>query len=204
MMPADVEGEAAWLYTQAKADPLSPPSAERFTKALGIKLRKVDSRILRSGHGATTFLDDVPTIWIRRHLSAEHQRFVIMHEIAEVHLRRINYRDGDIEHAANAIAGALVAPRPSFREAVREHGELAFEALAHDFTVTQTCAALRLGEVIGTPLAVITPLLVRVRGDDFVWPDEFTLRRLARCQVLTGLRKVALSDEKRRTVLLAA
>ena len=101
-----------------------------------------------------------------------------------------------------ALAAALLAPRPAFLRARRDLGE-DLRAVAERFTMTQTGVALRRGEVLGTPLAVIAPARVRVRGPEaWVWPPESTLRAWAR-RPLAGLKKTRLTDDPRRVVLEA-
>lgn len=142
-----------------------------------------------------------PKIAIRPKLSRESLRWALLHELAEWHLQRIDYRGQDVELVAEALAAALAAPRGAFRDAIRQRGRMAFEQLAFDFTVTQTCAALRVGEVMGQPLVVVSPALVRARGIEIVWPDERTLRRMVKAPP-PELRAVTLTDGRGRFALL--
>lgn len=62
----------------------------------------------------------------------------------------------------------------------------------------------RLAEVLRTPLAAVGPLAVRVRGpEDWVWPDEPTLRRWAGGRAGRGVRKVRVTDRPARALLIA-
>lgn len=128
--------------------------------------------------------------------------FYVGHELGHWLLRRHGVQVDDEEAAADFLAGALLAPRRAFVGAVREHGHN-LRALADAFDVTETAAALRLGEVLHVPLAVVAPTRVRVRGPEaWIWPPEPTLRGWARRPV-PGLRRTRLVDDPRRVVLEA-
>lgn len=112
-------------------------------------------------------------------------------------------READVEDMADALAGALVAPRDAYRLALREVG-LDLPALANDFRASQSCVALRLGEVTGRPIVLVAPRL-RSRGEAFGWPSERALRRLARAEVMPdGVERRILTDDAKRVVLMAA
>lgn len=86
----------------------------------------------------------------------------------------------DCEEAADYIGAAIQAPRQAFRARLRAVGQ-DMTQLALPFAITETSAALRLGEVEGLPLAVVAPKSVRVRGPaEWVWPDAETLRTWTR------------------------
>ncbi len=64
---------------------------------------------------------------------------------------------------------------------------------------------LRIGEVTAEPVALVSPKLVRVRGDDWGWPSEREIRRLSRgADGPQLLRIVRLTDDPRRVFLRAA
>lgn len=195
-MLAEQEAEARWLLRDFDA----PPGARALVEH-------------HLGHGAVLVVRGMagreaelitlrgrPTICVRARLSPVALRWALLHELAEWHLQRIAYREPDVEHMANAIAAALAAPRDAFLRAVRDAQD-DFAALAELFSTTQTCAALRLGEVTGQPIAVIAPALVRVRGDDWAWPDERALRRYAR--EACPWRRRPITDARRRAAILA-
>jgi hypothetical protein len=76
--------------------------------------------------------------------------------------------------------------------------------MASALRVSGTLAALRVGEAVGAPVAVIAPGRIHVRGpEEFVWPSEAELRRLARAGA-DGLVRVRLADDPRRVVLVVA
>lgn len=91
-------------------------------------------------------------------------------------------------------------PRAAYRKWASAVGA-DFVALGAAFGVTPTSAALRWGEVLGTPTLVVTPPAVRVRGDAWEWPDEAACRRLARSAALRpGLARATLGERKRVAV----
>ncbi len=127
--------------------------------------------------------------------------FDVAHELGHFLIRRAGLLIEDEEAAANYLAGALLAPRRTFREALRTVGHRLPE-LAEMFAMTETAAALRIGEVEGTPIAVVAPRHVRVRGpESWQWPDERTLRAWARARELPGITKIRLRDDPHRIVL---
>ena len=137
----------------------------------------------------------------RRGLSTERRSFAVAHELAEWWIRvREKYQGEDVEHAANYVAAAILSPRRAFRLALEQFGP-DFAELAQAFRVTQTHVALREAELARLPRAVVSPALVRVRGpEEWVWPDESTLRRWARGRA-PDVRKTRLTDDPRRVVL---
>jgi hypothetical protein len=138
---------------------------------------------------------------IARHLPPLYAHFAIAHEIGHYLLRRARFVGDDEERAADYLGAALIAPRRAFLAARRAMGD-DLPNLARTFGMTETAAALRLGEVCHVPLAVVAPQTVRVRGpEEWVWPDESTLRRWARGLAQPGIRKVRLTDDPRRVVL---
>ena len=73
--------------------------------------------------------------------------------------------------------------------------------LARLHKTTETLANLRIGEVLREPVAVITPQLVRARGEA-QWPDERTLRAWGR-RPGPGLVATWLGDDRKRVLLRA-
>src|SRR5690606_30327780 len=97
-------------------------------------------------------------IYVRRGLSAARQRFAVAHELAHWALGLLS--GSEAEARCDALAACLVAPRRAFQRALRDtdcYGEL-----AELFGSTESCVALRLGEVTGEPVALVTPSSVRV------------------------------------------
>src|SRR5690606_31259266 len=100
------------------------------------------------------FVEAVGEIWIRPGLPPQRRAFRIAHELAEYSLSR--HILPNPEAAADAVAAALLAPAPVVRDALRIHGRH-LPSLAEALGVSQSIAALRIGEVTGSPLALVTP-----------------------------------------------
>lgn len=124
--------------------------------------------------------------------------FTICHELAEIHVLKLGVRLPwrEKEDLCNAIAAALVAPRRAFLDALADHGE-DFGELALDFLASETCMALRLGEVRKVPVCVVSEDgRRRVRGPAWSWPDDVRADR-------PGLRRARLRDRGERLALIA-
>jgi hypothetical protein len=197
MPMGDVEGEAAWLLRDFER---APGARALVARHLGEGSILVVPG-LRGGDAKIHTVNHRPTICVRAKLGKESLRWAILHELAEWHLQRVGYRGEDVELVAEALTAALVVPRRDYQKALRTHGER-WEQLAIDFSTTQTCVALRHGEVTDEPLAVIAPATVRVRGREWTWPEERAIRLLARAE-RPGLRRAKLTDDPRRVVLVA-
>ncbi len=199
MEQLELEGIAeAVLHEGGQEDDDAPRLAQLVTTLLGPGA--VEYAQLR-GDGALTRVGDRWRIYLRRGLSLERKAFALSHEIAEWWLRvREGYVGEDVEHGANYIAAAIMAPRRAFARSLRAHGH-DFAELAADFRTTETHVALREAELADIPRAVVSPALVRVRGPhDWVWPNEGVVRRWARAGA-PGVTKVRLTDDPRRIVL---
>ena len=96
----------------------------------------------------------------------------------------------------------MIAPRRRFLGVRGRVGE-APSRLARALETTESLAVLRLGEVTGEPIALVTPARVRLRGTAYSWPSEPELRALASAPRVAGIRKVRLTDDPRRVVIRA-
>lgn len=200
----DAEGNALDIYRRAGVDPSDPPKIEHLARKLfgpeslttGAKpFRTKDASVRISAEGRVT-------IYVARGLSRPRRTFAIAHEIAEWYLRTVVCEW--IELACDQLGAALLAPRQAFLPLYREVG-LDLRELAETFETTETCVGLRIGETTGIPVAVLSPVVHRLRGEEYGWPAEFELRRLARSfGPLKGLRRVQLLDDPRRVMLVAA
>lgn len=195
----DPETEAAWLLRDA--DSRCPPGAQALVRHHLGRDAIIRLRGLVGADAAFTLVNGSPKIAIRRGLSPERERWALLHELAEWHLAKLGYEEEDVEDAAEAIAAALVAPREAYRDALAVHGRR-FRHLAREFLTTQTAVALRLGEVTGTPVVVIAPARVRVRGDEWAWPVDVSSLAKAR-RLPQEVKRVSLTDDPRRRVLFA-
>lgn len=197
---ADAEGAARWLYERAGFELSDPPGPSKLARALGLKIATAPRRGAW-GHGCLVRMGAEWSIWLAPRLAVEHRAFVVAHELAEWGFRQRD--DAATEALCDATAAAILAPRPFFA-AQLERGLPDFSSLAATFRTTESCMALRLGEVTGRPLALVSPGLVRVRGDDWAWPDADAVRKAARTPERHGFSLIRLSDDRRRVVLLAA
>lgn len=155
------------------------------------------------GAPASTYrLDGKRRVAVKRGLPPHWAQFFCGHENSHILLEREGYVGDDLEVCCDYLAAALIAPRPAIVSMQRTFGfDLA--SIAAEVGGSQTWAALRVGEVLGMPLAVIAPT-VRVRGpEEWVWPDETTLRRWSRGRVPKGLARTRLTDDRARVVLVA-
>lgn len=198
----ELEGIAESAYAEAELDP-ERPHLPRLAKAL-LGPRAIE-RGPRPLH-APACLVRVRGEWriiVGRNLPPRFALFAVGHELAHWLLGRVGFVGEDEEAVADALAAALLMPRPAFRRALLSVGD-DWSELARVMCATETAVALRLGEVTRRPLAVVAPARVRVRGDEeWLWPDESTIRQWAR-KPLPGLRKTKLKDDPRRVVLAAA
>ncbi|HEY3237722.1 MAG TPA: ImmA/IrrE family metallo-endopeptidase [Polyangiaceae bacterium] len=206
MMDAgDIEGAAEWLYRVAGFDSREPVAPAKLAKALlgHGAIRTVHRHALKKD-AALAVVHGAPRIFVRSGLDLRRRNFAICHELAEWHLGEIRYCEPDVEQVADALAAALLAPRQLFLLALREDG-VKFPLLAARFAATQSCAALRFGETTNTPLVLVAPREVRVRGAPWGWPQtEEQLRKLAKLPPIPGMRRDVLSDEPKRVVLRVA
>lgn len=196
----DVETEAQRIFEMNGFDPSDPPSMELL--AYTIMGAKKVNRV----HGLP-----VPARWrgstdelqLRPGLTPQAESFLIAHELAERHFARLCFWNEFIERWADALAAALVVPGPALRFTTREHGR-SLPTLAEIHQTTQSICILRLGEVFGSPLALVTPRNVHIRGEEFVWPPHQTIRAIAAGRELAPLRKVVLTDAPRHIGLMSA
>lgn len=198
---AELEGIAVEAHERAGSDPERPWSTFRLARALLGPGAVVRPTSIAGAPAATYTLNGQRTIAVKARLPIAYAAFFCGHELAHVFLEK--YVGDDLEPACDYLGAALVAPRPAVIRAHRAHG---FDLAGHaaEFVATQTLCALRVGEVLRLPLAVVAPT-VRVRGpEEWVWPDERTLRAWAR-RPPPGLElaKTRLTDDPGRVVLRA-
>lgn len=198
---ADVEGDAVALYHHAGMHASDPPGIGRLvSKLLGAKIERT-SCMPRGRLAELVRVHGKWRIYVRRNVAATRLRFDAAHELAHWWYRQVDYAGEDIEQRCDALGAAIIAPRPFYVDMRRDHPEML--DLAEALGSTQSMAVLREGEVCGTPIALVYPSRVIIRGDEWGWPSEAELRRVAR----TGhpaLRRVQITDEGRRVALLAA
>ncbi len=197
MNQQDFEELSGWAYQRAGRQPDGLTPVEAIARAvLGpAALRSVPPRAL-PGDAALATVGGVRAIFLRTGLPKHRARWAIAHELGHVLLGLDSSRQ-EHEDVCDAFAATLLLPTVAFQEALLESGP-SFRALARRFTVTESCAALRVGEVTGVPLALVAPARVRVRGSGYQWPSERELRALK----VPGAQRVRLKDDRQRMALL--
>lgn len=178
-----VAGVRGMVSPGALARRLLGPSAIRVAHAAGLP-----------GDAALVCVHGEWRIYLRGRLSAQRATFAIAHELAHWALG-----PEATEEDCDALAAALVVPRRAFLRALRAHRYHIAE-LARVFDAAQSLVALRLGEVTGDPVALITRARVLVRGSEWAWPPERELRRLASSPV-PGVRVEPITDASGRIVV---
>jgi hypothetical protein len=195
----DLEALAVEAIEAVNEDPERPPSAFRLARA-HLGAGSVDRPRMMVGPPAVTFeVAGQQRIAIKASVPLEYAHFCCAHELGHVLLARAGFRGplDEEEVCANYLGAALLMPRPAVRSFYRAEG-LSPRRLAKVIVCTQTAAALRFGEVLMSPLAVVAPASVRVRGPEaWVWPDERTIRRWASGRPGPGVAKIRLTDQKR-------
>jgi hypothetical protein len=192
----DVEREADRLYRAAGLDPaVGAPPSTLVRALLGPgSIRFVEERWLPGG-GSLARVGSEWRVYLRKGLSGPELRFISLHELSHWALG-----PSGSEAECDALAARLLAPRAAFEIAMRETGG-SYTRLARWFRCTETFAALRYGEVTDQPLVVVAPATIRIRGQQWSWPSEPELRRLADRPRPRGLRKARLRDAPLRVAL---
>ena len=132
--------------------------------------------------------------------------FDVAHELGHWALREVAGYVGDDEEAlANLVGAALIAPPPAMRAAYDAFGK-APARLAKCFAFSQTAALLRIAEVRGDELAIVTKnanVMLRTQGR-FPWAVD-DARRWARGRAPRDVVKVRLTGafDQGRVALLA-
>lgn len=194
----DIEGNAAYLYELAGADPDDPPGTPAIARAIlgpGC-IRRVRPSDLKS-FAALARVQGRWLIYVRRNLRPSGINFLVGHELAEWLYRETD--DPDVERACDALAAALVAPRRALLKIYRRPDDL--HDVADALVCSETCAALRIGEALDEPIAVVAPTHIHTRPPDWRWPPESELRKASS---LPGVARVPFTGDRRRFALMAA
>jgi hypothetical protein len=195
-MGKDFERAAERLYGAAGLDPERGAAPSELVRALlgADAIRFVKGEWLDGG-ATLARVGASWRIYLRAGLRPEHARFRLLHELAHF------VEAGASESECDRLAAALLAPRRAFQRALIQSGNNCTK-LARWFICSESLVALRLGEVVGAPIALVAPSSVRVRGP---WPlsmDPKTVRELA-SKSGPGLCKVRLRDDPMRILLHA-
>lgn len=190
---ADIEGDADLLLRLARVDDDEPPDVVALARSMTgrapyLSRRGPEAHLARIGDGHQ--------VCLRAGLQAGRARWLVGHELAELHYRRTGYQGEDIEARCDALGAALVAPRRAVRAAIRAHAHRV-HALARALAVTQSTALLRIGEVAGRPVVLVRAAGLVARGDAFPWPPS-------PMRAPPGSHPLRITDEPARWGLMAA
>lgn len=169
---AEIEGLAHDLFRTAKRDADDPPGAVSIARALlgkdGVRVAWVDGLV----DGARLVYEyGRPRIYVRRRITPAQLNFAVGHELGEWTLDREGYDGDDRERVADAISAAILLPPRPFRRAYRREG-FALASLAATFVAPEGAVALRVGEVCGEPVALVSSGVVLRRDADNELPGD--------------------------------
>ncbi len=198
----ELDGIGGLLYRRAGKDPRQPARMVVLAKRLlGDAAVQYVPDCALPGDAAYARVNGEPRIFVRQGLPQSRLRFAVAHELAHWALG-IGSETLANERVCDALAAALVAPWDAFRFSFLNEGS-SFRQLAARFGASESCIALRVGEVFGSPLALVTPKAVRTRGDGYHWPAEPVVRAIAKAPK-PWIRRVDLGDDASRVVLRVA
>ena len=195
----------AALYARAGVDPERLP--RRRTIEIALRLHGGDCIVLQPRACAEATVAAVAgrqKIVIRRGTPGPRANWLVARMLVRLELARRGIRSERIECAG---AAWLVAPTETFLSHVDSHtwnldsGDI--ERVAEMFAVPCTCAMMRIPEVGGPAVAVLTPQRVYKRGQQLSWLDDDYLRTLAARRQLRSVRRLEIPDEPGRVALLA-
>lgn len=185
------EGVVRWILSHGEGD------AWQLARALGVEVFAVRNMV--SEESVATF-QGRELLGYRASLPRPYANHKLAHGLGHIGMRRLGVADS--EEGADYIAAATLMPSAAFRDCLGEFGP-DMTRIASAFCVTETSAALRLGEVNDVPIAVVTPAIVRVRGpEEWEWGPEGVVRHLSKTGG-PGLIKARLRDDRKRVMLRA-
>lgn len=192
-----VERAAEELYREAGLDPARADGAAEV--AAGV-LGKDCIRFVRGdalpGRAELAKVGERWRIFLRMYIGAEDMHHAIGHELGHLWARRNMPGHPQEEEIADRIGAAVCAPHDAYMRAHRVHGWRP-RALGKIFVLRPQAAALRLSECTGSPVALVSPKRIRVRGNPWPWPEEESLRAALTGGVqLPGVRAVRFSGER--------
>ncbi len=170
-----LEREAVEMHRTFGLDPERGHQTLEIVSRLGIELVQTDRPMpggARLGAGKV--------IWVQRGIQPRRAFFDVSHELAAFMLRERNYLEPDLEERENRLAACLLLPRPAVIRTLREETWRGVRQFAKTLRVSDACAALRLGEATGDPVALIERQRVRLRGAP--WPLDESPEKLAKCR----------------------
>jgi hypothetical protein len=193
------------LYERTGLDPELLP--RRRTIEIALRLYGDDCIVLQpraKAEATTAVVAGSQRIVLRRGTLPARANWLVAKMLMRLELARFGVRSEELEADG---AAWLVAPTEAFRAHLESigwavgAGEL--ERLSAMFAVPCTCAALRIPEVGGPAVAVVTPERVYKRGQQLSWLEDGAVRSLAATAHPKSVRKVAIRDEPGRVALLA-
>jgi hypothetical protein len=200
----DVLGDAEWFLGHYGFEIEQPPSATQLAlKATGRAPERIDMVAIEA---YTLPLGGLDRIFVLRRLPPVRERWLVLHELAEIHHARIRYVGADVEARCNAMASAMAAPRLAMRRAMKRYGHSVYD-LALAMRSPQAATVLRIAEVCGRPCALLREAGPVVRGEPFVWPaNENDWKALLRARGRRpDVHPLKIADERRaRWAFMAA
>lgn len=190
-----LEVEALDLYHAAKLDPVGPSSVGVLVRRLlGTPIKAAPMRTGREG--ALVRVGTKWRIYVRSGLAIARAKWVACHELAHWALDR---HGTGTERECDALGAAIVAPAPRY---VAIRGRVAsVVGVAAALGSTQSLAALREGEVLHVPVALVEPHRIVARGGFGSMFDETAARNLASIEG-RGIVQVRIDDEPDRFALM--
>jgi hypothetical protein len=192
-----VERAAEELYREAGLDPWrADGAAEVAAGILGPDCIRFVPGDALPGRAELARLKGRWRIFLHHRLSAEDMHHAIGHELGHLWVKRNLPNHPEEEELADRIGAALCAPHGPYMKAHRTYGWRP-RKLGKLFVLRPHAAALRLGECTGSPVALVSPKRIRVRGNPWPWPEEASLRAaLSGGLAVPGIRTVRLSGAR--------
>jgi hypothetical protein len=197
MQRGDFEALAMTMLREAGMGPTEPVCVVQLVRRIvgADSLRFAPDGVL-PGNGSLVRVGTEWRIYLRKSAPNHLKRFVALHELAHYVLGRTAS-----EQECDQLAAAVLLPRPAFLQERFTNRRL-ISTIARSFGSDETCAWLRLGEIMGESVAVVAPHRVLSRGAAAPhWLPSAELRQLAKAPLPRGVRKAALRDDPARIVL---
>jgi hypothetical protein len=194
----DIERDAVEMFSAAKCDPCEGPAiAEVCRRLIG---RAPEWAPLRSCEAAFCILRGQPRVYVRKGIMPARARWLAGHELAHWWYQNHGLPAKNIEDRCDRLGAALVAPAPVVVDVLKRTSDV--RKVARAMATTQSLAALRMGEVAGVPVALVSGAHIRVRGRSYPWPQGEILS----CKIPSDLpaRILFISDEPKRLGYMVA
>lgn len=182
------------LYRRARA----APGEVLWPSSLARRLPEIRGVVRVKGLHVLGRLVNGELIEVQDGLLAPIEEWIVGHELGHF-IRGSNHGDPREEIICDYIGAAIQMRKRVFVKRAKEVGG-DLRQLAIDFGVTQTSAAMRLGETRGQAIAVVTRSRVYARGE-LQKTHEGQLREWARYGH-PSIRRALLEDDPSRTLLI--